>query len=73
MFAPEMMVKQYIAVVQNARGARWRVFTTGNPKFYLFSALAPDGTEGGLQFPVRKTDLRDDIRRMLQHGCGNTS
>ncbi|MGH9968106.1 MAG: hypothetical protein ACREBG_09780 [Pyrinomonadaceae bacterium] len=68
-----MQVKQHVAVVQNSRGARFRVFETGNPKFYLFSTIAPDGTEGGLQFPVRKTDLRDDIRRMLRYGYGNAS
>lgn len=72
-YAPEMMTKQYVAVVQNGHGSRFRVFETGNPKFYLFSTIAPDGTEGGLQFPVLKADLRDNIRKMLRHGCGNAS
>ena len=71
-YAPELQTKQHVAVVKNSRGNRFRVFETGDPKFYLFSTIAPDGTEGGLQFPVRKTDLRDDIRKMLRYGCGNS-
>jgi hypothetical protein len=70
-FAPEMQVKQYVAVIKNSRGRRFRVFETGDPKFYLFSTIAPDGTEGGLQFPVLKKNLRPDIRRALARGCGN--
>ena len=73
MYAKEMMVKQHVAVVRNGRGARFRVFETGNPRVYLFSTIAPDGTEGGLQFPVLKANLRDDIRKMLRHGCGNAN
>jgi hypothetical protein len=71
-FAPEMQVKQYVAVVRNSRGSRFRVFETGNPKFYLFSTIAPDGREGDLQFPVLKANLRDDIRSALRHGIGNS-
>jgi len=70
-YAPEMQVKQYVAVVQNSRGSRFRVFETGDPKFYLLSAIAPDGAEGGLQFSVLKADLRDDVRRALRRGWGN--
>jgi hypothetical protein len=70
-FAPEMMVKQYVAVVKGKFGARWRVFQTGDPKYYLFSSIAPDGTEGGLQFPVLKKDLKKEIKSALAHGWGN--
>jgi hypothetical protein len=71
-FAPEMQVKQYVAVVRSKSGVRFRVFQTGDQKFYLFSSIAPDGREGELQFPVLKTNLRDDIRRALAHGWGNS-
>lgn len=71
--SPELQVKQHVAVVVNSRGSRFRVFETGNPRYYLFSTVSPNGVEGGLQFPVLKADLRDDIRRMLRHGCGNSS
>jgi hypothetical protein len=67
--ALEMQVKQYVAVVQG-RGGKFMVFETGDPEFYLFSTLC-NGVQTGLQFPVRKADLRDDIRRALRHGVGN--
>ncbi len=72
-FPPCLQVKQHVAVVKNARGLRFRVFVTGDPRFYLFSAIAPDGSEGALQFPVRKTDLRPDIRRAFANGWGNSN
>jgi len=71
-FAPEMQVKHYVAVVKNSRGSRFRVFETGNPKFYLFSTIAPDGREGDMQFPILKANLRADIRQALAHGWGNS-
>jgi hypothetical protein len=64
------MVKQYVAVVQG-RWCKFMVFETGSPKHYLFSQLDPSGCATTLQFPVLKTDLRDDIRRALAHGWGN--
>lgn len=69
MFAPEMQVKQYVATVQGRFG-RFMVFTTGPDRPCLFSQLAPDGTQTGLQWPVLKSDLRDDVRRGLAHGVG---
>lgn len=66
------MVKQYVAVVQNSRGTKFMVFQTGDEKFYLFSPLDPSGcVAAGMQFPVRKTDLRGEIRSALAHGWGN--
>lgn len=66
-------VKQYVAVVQNSRGSKFMVFETGDAKYYLFSQLYPGPTliQTGLQFPVLKKDLRDDIRKALAHGWGN--
>jgi hypothetical protein len=67
-FAPEMQAKQYVAVVAGAL-SRFRVLTTDSDKHYLFQPLdvAMD------PFPVLKADLRDDIRRALAHGWGNSS
>jgi len=63
-----MMAKQYVAVVAGAL-ARFRVFTTGDDRYFLFEpldvAMAP--------FPVAKADLRDDVRSALRHGWGNSS
>lgn len=66
------MVKQYVAIVQNKRGHRFRVFCTGDEKYYLFDPLIP-GTDcsGLMPFAVRKTDLTREIASALAHGWGN--
>jgi hypothetical protein len=67
-----MGVKQYVAVLQKASGGRFMVFATGDQKYYLFSQLYPGTlTATGLSFPVRKADLRRDVRSALAHGWGN--
>jgi hypothetical protein len=66
------MVKQYVAVVKNERGVRFRVFETGDSKFYLFDPLDKYDCSTCCQFPVRKSELRPDIRRALAHGWGNS-
>lgn len=66
------MVKQYVAVVANARGQRFRVFQTGDDKWYLFDPLDPNDCSGCIAFPVEKKNLRDDLRRALSHGVGNS-
>lgn len=63
-------VKQYVAVVKNRYGGRFMVFRTGDDRFYLFQPVAPDGCLATFQFPVRKADLRTDLRRGLAHGWG---
>jgi len=68
-----LMVKQYIAVVRNGCGQRFMVFATRDPKYYLFSSLVGETTiSGSLSFPILKAHLRDDIRRALSHGWGNS-
>jgi hypothetical protein len=66
------MVKQYVAVVKSRMGQRFRVFETGDPKYYLFDPLDANDCSGCIQFPVLKANLRADIRRMLRHGAGNS-
>ena len=69
---PELGVKQYVAVVANGWGQRFRVFTTGDPKFYLFDPIDEHGCSLCMGFPVRKSDLRKDLRSALAHGWGNS-
>lgn len=69
-YAPEIQIKQYVAVVRG-RWCRFMVFRTGDDRFYLFSALDRHGCQTGLQFPVRRSELRPDLRRALAHGVGN--
>lgn len=69
-FAPEMMVKQYVGKVRSktAWGStqHFMVFTTGNPRYFLFCQLDRTCTyQTGLQFPVKKSDLRRDWRKNL--------
>lgn len=65
------MVKNYVAVVQNARGTRFMVFKTRDERYYLFCPVSPDGCLSTFQFPVKKTDLARPIARALTHRYGN--
>ena len=68
-----IQVKQYVAVVANTRGQRFCVFKTGDEKYYLFDPLIGDTSmSAGNPFPVAKKSLRDDLRRALLHGWGNS-
>jgi hypothetical protein len=66
------MVKQYVAVVRSRWGQRFRVFKTGDDRWYLFDPLDKDDCSTCSQFPVLKSSLRSDIRRALSHGVGNS-
>jgi len=69
-----LQVKQYVAVLRSpTTGVRFRVFQTGDPKFYLFDTLDEFGCSTTLQFPVLKKDLLPQYRRALSHGWGNSS
>ena len=51
-------IKQYVAVVKSpTTGCRFRIFETGDPKFYLFDLLDRYDCSTTIQFPVRKADL----------------
>lgn len=63
-------VKQ-VGVIQNEWN-RFAIFEIGDEQFYLFALLDRRGSVTRLQFPVRKTDLRPEIRSALAHGWGNT-
>ncbi len=65
--APEIMVRQFVAEVNGAFGSRWCVFTTGDDRYYMFVLTQnPD-----ISKPVRKSDLRPDVRSALAHGWGH--
>lgn len=71
-FSGVFMVKQYVAVVRSCR-CRFRVFTTGDPRYYLFDRLMEETSiSSGCPFPVLKADLSPAIRRALAHGWGNS-
>lgn len=59
-------VVRYVAEVNGEFGLRFRVFTTNDDQFYLFSCIQnPDITR-----PVRKRDLQPDVRAALHQGFG---
>lgn len=68
---PEWGVAQFVAIVKGTH-SRFMVFRTGDSRFYLFAQLDPHGHATGLQFPVRKSELRDEVRRALANGWGNS-
>ena len=65
--SPEMQVKQYVAEVNGALGARWRVFRTGSDRHYLFVCTA----NCLIQMPVLKSRLNPEVRRALAAGAGH--
>ena len=69
-FRPEVQCKQFVAVVDGEHGS-FNVYTTGSDRHYLFRQLDAAGqAETGLEWPVAKADLRDDVRHGLAHGVG---
>lgn len=72
-FPPYLGVVQYVAVYRNRFGQRFAVFTTGDPRTYLFSPLLGESSmHGDGAFPVEKRRLRDALRRALAHRHGNS-
>ncbi len=66
---PRPQVKQYVGLVTGGRGTPWTVFETGDARYYLLCRCYP-GTLiwAGPSRPVRKADLRDDVRKALRKG-----
>lgn len=59
-------VKQWVCELpRKASGSRFRVFTTGDPKYYLFALLDPNGMDWGIHLPVRKTNLKPHVARYI--------
>lgn len=67
MFRPEYQVMKYVAELNGAFGFRFRVFTTGSSRHYLFCCIQ----NPAIQFPVLKADLRPAVRSALAHGWGH--
>lgn len=56
-----LMIKQWIGEILTPRGARFRVFTTGDDRYYYFDPIGPEGCSGCIGFPVRKHDLKPGV------------
>ncbi len=57
------------AVVRSrVTGVRFRVFTTGDDRYYLFDPLDEHDCSRCMSFPVLKADLKPEIRRALRQG-----
>lgn len=70
MFHRAMQVKQYVAEIR-LKTSWFRVFRTGDPKYYLFSQVNPKTRcDTGLHFPVARKRLRRDVASGLRHGWG---
>jgi hypothetical protein len=66
-FRPELQVRQFVAEVNGKRGFRWRVFTTGSDRFYLFACVQ----NPCFQVPVLKAGLQPEVRSALRNGRGH--
>lgn len=71
---PRHMVKRYLARIRPANGYVFDVFSTGCTGWLLFCPIAGTnrygngGYQTGLQIPVRRTDLRTEVRRAIPQG-----
>lgn len=60
--------KQFVGEVKGKLG-HFRVFESGDPRYYLFESLSPTGCSFGLHFPVLKHKLKDEVKKALRrHG-----
>ena len=60
-------VKQYVGRVEGSR-CSFRVFETGDAKFWLFCQVDDHDCDTGLQFPVRKSDATPEMGWALRRG-----
>ena len=60
-------VKQYVGRVEGSL-CSFRVFETGDARFWLFSQVDDRDCDTGLQFPVRKSDLIPEVGYALRRG-----
>jgi len=61
-------VKQLVAVVKNNDGHRFAVYKTGDESYYFFQLIIDGTMSSDICFPVRKTELRKEIRSALANG-----
>jgi hypothetical protein len=68
------MVKRFLTRLRPRNGYAFDVFSTGLPGWLLFCPIG--GTDGrgnggyqtGLQFPVKRSDLRREVSRAIPRG-----
>jgi hypothetical protein len=61
-----MQVKKFVAEVNGPHGFRWRVFTTGSDRHYMFVCAQ----NANFQQPVLKSRLTRKTRSALANGWG---
>jgi hypothetical protein len=59
----EYGVKQYVAEIRSGTGIRFRVYTTGSDRHYMFDPIDEAGCSYCMGFPVEKARLRPELRR----------
>jgi hypothetical protein len=64
-----MGVTRHIGIVRTSY-ADFRVFKTGDPKYYLFCMLDKNGCDTGIHHPILKTRLKNEVKSALANGCG---
>lgn len=67
----ELQVKQFVGTVTNKHNMTFNVYTTADPKYYLFKPTH-NGCEGTIDIPTKKMDLKDNIRKALARGISIT-
>ena len=65
----EYQIKQYVCVLHTGH-SRFMVFTTGDPKVWLFCQVDDNLCATGLSTPIARADVRPQFRQLLAHGIG---
>lgn len=68
------MVKQWVGEITGSRGQRFRVFTTGDDKYYYFDPIDPKtGCSGCIGFPVLKSRIKRGSLQVYPKAYGRVS
>lgn len=72
MHSNAMGVTRFICEITADNGNKFRVFETGDQRYYMFCLLAPDGSDSGIHNPVRKTRLTREATRFIRSNYAKT-
>ena len=65
-FAKEFGIKQWVCELPlRPDGSSFRVFTTGNPEYYIFALLDPKGYDFSMHIPAKKSDLKPEVAKYI--------
>ena len=62
-----LMIKQRLGEIPaTKKHARFEVFTSGEPGWYVFAPMVSPGISGTIHFPVKGSDLKRGWQKLLE-------